>query len=198
MPYALLFCLLTFSSLFANPVDPSSTSFALRKEKERVDLFDFPGEYAHLKNIDIDAIRKKKVEISLKGEYPLLESINYEGGFGTLKSALTGKFPLLQSVNFLCKSCAMEIDLAGSWEQSCHIVIHGMKEDITLTLPKDIGLVVHTKTAPKGKVINECDLKKKGWFSLLNKTYYNESSTSSDLVLTLEIETTDGCIILKQ
>lgn len=196
MRSALILFLFTVSPLFANTVDPSATSFELRG-KQRVDVFDFPGVYAHLKNIDIDGTRKKKVELFLKGEYPLLESIEYEGGFGTLKGALTGKFPLLESVNFLCKNCAMDFDLTGDWEQNCHIVIQGLKEDITLTLPKNVGLVIHTKTAPKGKVINQCDLKKKGWLGILNKTFYNEASETEDLVLTLDIITTDGRIILK-
>lgn len=195
MRFAFILSLLASFHLFGDIVDQSAASFELR-EKKRTDVFEFPGEYANLKNINIDATRKKKVEFYLNGDYPLLKTVNYEGGFGVLKGELTGKFPQLTLVNFLCTSCNIDFDLSGQWEQNCEITVRGMKEDITLILPTNVGLVIHTKTSPSGKVIANHELKKKGWLGVLNKTYYNTLSETSDVVLTLHLETTDGRIIL--
>lgn len=178
-------------------IDPSSRSFEMRKLNKRVDVFDFSGEFPNLENIDIDAKRRKRVEFYLTGDFPLLETLTYEGCFGFLKSELTGNFPLLREINFLCTSCAMTFDLTADWQRSCDITIRGMDEDVILKLPKDVGLIIHTKTAPNGKVIlGSEELKKKGWFRIWKKTYRNPLVATSDVVLTINVETKKGCIIL--
>ncbi|MCC5832523.1 MAG: hypothetical protein JJU12_05720 [Chlamydiales bacterium] len=197
MQFFLLLSLLFTSSLFAlPPIDRSASTFQMRKVNQRVDRFDFSGAFPNLENIDIDARKNKCVEFDLSGEYPLLTSVNYEGSFGSLKGALTGKYPILSTVNILCTSCAMQLDLTGEWERSCRITIRGVKEDIALTLPEGIGLIIHTKTSPSGKVIAKEGLKKKGWLKILKKTYHNALAETAPIVLTLDIETTDGKIIL--
>ena len=166
------------------------------RKKERVDVFDFEGNYPELTNIDISARKKKHVEFYLTGEYPVLESVNYEGSFGILEGKLTGNFPKLALINFLCTNCAMKLDLATKWQKSCVITIRGEDEDIYLTLPKDVGLVVHTKTAVKGKVIVPEGLKKKNRFGIRNKTFENELAQTAEIVITLNVELAEGCIIL--
>ena len=165
-------------------------------KKQRVDVFDFAGEYPELEHINIDAKRKKNVEFHLTGIYPELEMINYEGSFGTLSGKLTGDFPKLAVVNFLCTNCAMRLDLGTHWSRSCEINIRGADQDIILTLPKDVGLEIHTRVAIKGKVIPFEGLKKKEKLGVLKKTYFNELAETSDVVLTLYIELADGRIIL--
>lgn len=198
MKFVLLFVCLAFGStlLAAVPVDRSASSFQMRQMKQRVDTFDFSGAFPNLENIDIDARKNKRVDFDLSGDYPQLTSVNYEGSFGFLKGKLTGNYPLLNSVNILCTSCAMQLDLIGDWKQSCLITIRGTKEDIALTLPEGVGLVIHTKTSPSGKVVAKDGLKKQGWFKIWKKTYQNELAETAPVVLTLDIETTDGKIIL--
>lgn len=195
----LLIFLCLSSSLFAIRYegDRQASSYELRKQNRRIDTFDFTGEYPFLENIDIDARRNKKVELVLTGEYPILETINYEGTFGALKGKLTGNFPNLSLVNFLCTSCAMDLDLSAGWQRSCEINIVGMKEDIILNLPQDVGIQIKTKTGARGKVIAAEGLKKEGWFGILKKTYKNALFDTSDVVLIINVETTDGRIILK-
>ncbi|MCH9627355.1 MAG: hypothetical protein S4CHLAM2_09930 [Chlamydiales bacterium] len=188
--------LLLASPLWALSADRTAKSFQNRKQTRRVDTFDFSGEFPHLENIDIDACRKKCVEFNLSGVYPLLTSINYEGRFGSLTGDLTGDYPELTLVNLLCTSCAMQLDLTGNWQKSCQLNIRGEKEDIALKLPENVGLIIHTKTFATGKVIAKEGLKKQGWFHILKKTYQNELAETAPIVLTLEIETTDGNIIL--
>ena len=195
----LLFVLLLFSPLFAERIriDPSVRSFEERPPgKERVDVFDFSGEFLQLENIDIDACRKKNVKFYLTGSYPELESVNYKGAFGVFSGELTGNFPQLSLINFLCTSCAMNFDLEANWQRSCEINIRGTDENIVLTLPKDVGLVIHTKTSLKGKVVVCEELKKKGWFKILNKTYKNSLAETAPVVLTINIDINDGRIIL--
>jgi hypothetical protein len=196
MKTLLLFFLLSTTSLLAVPIDRSTGSYRLRQVNKRVDRFDFSGEFLNLENIDIDARKKKCVEVDLSGEYPLLTSINYEGSFGHLKGDLTGSFPCLASINILCTSCRMNLDLNSSWKGNCQINIRGQKEDIVLKLPEGVGLIIHTKTSPSGKVIAKDGLKKRGWFKIWKKTYRNELVETVPIVLTFDIETTDGNIIL--
>ena len=195
-----LIWLLLCSSLFAETIapDPSSSSFEVKQSgKFRVDTFDFSGVYPQLENIDVDGRRKKNVEFHLTGEYPLLESVNYKGTFGSLSGELTGNFPLLSLINFMCTSCAMRFDLNADWQRSCEINITGGTENIVLKLPKNVGLVIHTTTAARGKVIPCKGLKKKSWLGIFKKTYENELVESSPIIITLNIALSDGSIILE-
>jgi hypothetical protein len=179
-------------------IDPSSRTFEMRPcVKERVDVFDFAGCYPELKKIDIEARKKKNVEFILTGDYPTLETVTYEGSFGVLKGKLTGNFPLLDRMQFLCSQCAMDLDLTSQWQKSCVIRIKGADEKIVVTLPANVGLVVHTKTALKGKVLPREDLIKKNRFGVCNKTFENSLAETAPIVLTLYIEAGDGCISLR-
>lgn len=178
--------------------DPSSRTIEMpAPRKTRVDVFDFSGSYPELEKIVINARRKKHVEFFLSGEYPLLERVVYEGSFGVLNGKLTGKFPRLSEVIFSCTNCAMEFNLNGTWERSCDIQIRGADQDIILELPKDLGLIVHTKTAVKGKVYPNEQLRKVNRFGYLNKTFANELAQTAPIVLTIHIEGGEGRIFLK-
>lgn len=179
---------------YVTSIDKESNSFEMKK-RMRVDVFEFAGGYPNLENIDIDAKRKKNVEFLLTGECPLLESVYYEGSFGVLTGMLTGIFPKLTKVDFLCKNCAIDLDLTSNWQQSCEINIRGAKQNVILKLPESVGVIVYTHTGPKGKVIAGGDFKKKGW-GILNKAYINPQAETSDIVLTLVVETSDGHIFL--
>jgi hypothetical protein len=193
-------CLLVFTPLlFAEriTIDPSTSSFELRPpQKERVDVFDFEGEFPELKKIDINARKKKNVEFYLTGDYPLLESVDYEGSFGVFKGELTGNFPKLASVNFICTNCAMQFDLDTKWQCPCEITICGENEDIILALPKDVGLVIHTRTGVKGKVVACEGLKKKKWYSITKKTFENSLIETAPVTLTINIVVGEGSIVL--
>jgi hypothetical protein len=200
MVRCVLFLFLFFSPLlFAErfTIDPSAGSFEMRPpQKERVDVFDFSGEFPELKNIDINARRKKNVEFYLTGDYPLLESVDYEGSFGVFKGELTGNFPKLAQVSFICTNCAMHFDLDTTWQCPCEITITGADEDIILFLPKDVGLVIHTKTGVKGKVVACEGLKKKKWYSITNKTFENALIETAPVTLTINIVAGEGHIVL--
>lgn len=190
----LLFVFFSTVSLWAVHIDPSTSSYEL-KQKKYVDTFDFAGEYEKLKNIDIDARKKKRVELLLTGKYPALESINYEGGFGSLTGKLSGFFPALSKVVFACSSASMDLDLTGEWKQDCEINITSPKGEIALTLPKDVGVIVHAKKKLLGKIQAE-GLQKKGR-GLMHKTYVNQEYGKNPVTLTLNLAVTEGSIILR-
>ncbi len=179
-------------------MDPASRNYKMGPlQKERVDVFDFAGFFPRLENIDVDARKKKNVDFQLTGDYPILEKISYEGAFGTLSGALTGRFPKLTLINFVCANTGVKLDLKARWTQSCTINVSGGNKDIALILPKDVGLVIHTKTGVKGKVIVSENLKsKKRWYNILNKTYQNDLAETSPIVLTICVESIDGRITL--
>lgn len=192
MRYLSVFLLLA-TSLMAVEIDPSTASFTQRKQQCRVDVYDFIGDYPNLKNIDIDAKRKKRVEFNLTGSYPVLEKIVYEGGFGSLNGLLVGDFPSLKQVNFLCGNMAMNFNLQGQWHQSCACTFRGAKEPIVLQLPKDVGVIAHVNTKLGAKVIAG-PLKKKGWWKITHRTYKNQLADTADIVLTLYIDAAKSSI----
>lgn len=187
-----IFFLLLPVALFA-AIDPASRSFELR-EKRHVDLFDFAGDYPQLGKIDIDARKKMNVEMLLTGTYPVLTKILYEGSFGELKADLTGHFPLLEEIALNCTSAAMTLDFRGKWTQNCDIVITGSTGDISLLLPTDVGVIVHTKTLT-GRATSTT-LKKKG-MGLIHKTWLGPAYSTSPITLTFHIEATSGTITLR-
>ncbi len=198
-PFAMcrILCLLfLFSPVFAAPMDTNIRSFEQREKKFRVDVYDFIGEYPHLENIDIDARRKKNVELNLTGTYPVLERILYEGGFGNLRGKLTGRFPVLEQIELLCGNAAMELDLRTHWERSCSLHCIGAKERIVLQLPHDIGIIAYVDTR-LGAKISPGPLKKQGWWRTMHRIYKNDLADTSPIVLTLHIESTEAPIIFE-
>ncbi len=194
-PFAMNSLVLILASLFAEPIASNITSFEVHsRPKVHVDEYHFPDRYEQLENIDIDASRKMRVSLDLSGDYPILKKINYEGTFGDLNSKLTGHFPTLQEVCFACASTTMKLDLRGKWEQNCTFTLKGGRGIIDLHLPSNCGLTVHTKVGIKGRVINNT-LKKKGR-GILKKTYTNPLQETAPIQLTLNIEMTEGQVIL--
>jgi hypothetical protein len=138
------------SSLFAVQIDPNISSFD-QGPKRRIESFDFQGDYPQLTHIKIDGKRKTDVELLLKGSYPLLERIHYDGGFGIIKGSLTGHFPKLNEITIVGTHALLDLDLETNWEKKCVINI-ASKGEITVNLPKDVAMVVNVTTFPTSKV----------------------------------------------
>ncbi len=168
----------------------SKEVFFNSREEFYTENMDFTGSFPELKTIDIDARRQKRVALKLVGDYPVLEKIQYEGTFGYLVGSLTGSFPALENVQYLCSACSINLDLTGIWEKSCRIVIKNCVEPIVLKLPKDIGVIITTKTAMKGKV-KAIGLEKKR-SHLRKKVFVNSLFLTSPVVLNIEVETVKG------
>lgn len=149
--FILLFLLFT-SQVFAIRIDPNASSYGHR-EKKRVETFDFRGEYPHLTDVDIDAKRKKDVEVILNGSYPMLEKINFEGGFGTISGDLSGAFPKLKEITITCTEAKLDLNLQAKFEEECTISIVG-KGDMEIILPQEVGLFVTVSASPFCKVNN--------------------------------------------
>lgn len=195
MPLLILILLLISATpLMAEKIDPNSSSFVTQeKKKVRVDTYDFDGIYPDLKDIDIDGSKKKEVLLNLPGEYPLLEKIHYKALFGNLGAKLTGHFPNLQSVEIESVTAYIVLDLRGHWERDCAIRVTGSEEDITIALPKDVGVVVYTESY--GYKVQTA-LRKVGR-GIFSKTFVNEVYGKSPVTLTVYVETTKGKIILQ-
>lgn len=172
-------------------VDKSITSFGM-KQKPRIDLFDFSGEYVNLQDIDIDGKRLKEVEMLLTGTYPVLKSISFDGGLGSVDANLTGEFPVLEKINFVCNAAALKLDLTGQWKQDCSINIDSLCGEVNLILPKDVGVVVYSKNGLWR--LHKGELKKKGW--LKNKHYFNELYEKAPITLHINIVAKEGHVTL--
>lgn len=192
----LILCFLLMTPLFGIQMDSNMRSFEQREKKYRVDVYDFIGDYPHLEHIDIDARRKKNVELNLTGSYPVLERILYEGSFGTLRGKMTVCFPVLKQIDLLCGNTAMELDLRAAWKQSCDVHCTGAKERIILQLPKEVGVIAYVDTRLGAKV-TPGPLKKQGWWRLTHRMYKNELADTAPVVLTFHIESTEAPIIFE-
>lgn len=178
-------------SCTALSLDISSTgTFFNPREEFYTENMDFSGTFPELKTIDIDARRQKRVSLNLVGDYPVLQKIQYEGTFGNLTGSLTGHFPLLENMQYFCSTCSINLDLTGTWEKSCHLIIKNNREPVILRLPKDIGVIIKTKTSLKGKVKAIGLEKKKS--HLKKKVFVNSLFLTSPIVLNIEIETISG------
>lgn len=174
----LLSLLLCTSVLTAQKIDPSATHFGNDEKKQRVDLFDFSGEYLHLEKVNIDAKKKMRVEVLLDGSYPALKSLAYVGSFGTIDGTLTGTFPQIEKMDFICGSSSVNLNFEGKWEKDCVISVLNNYGDVVLTLPKNVALTVTTKTGPTCKVTPCSELKKKKNLNWMHKDFYNALGAS--------------------
>ncbi len=191
-----LILLFACSPLLAEKVDASSKVFEQRERRHRVDVYDFDGDYPDLERVDIDGKRKKNVEIYLTGNYPQLRKFIYDGGFGTFDGDLTGDYPKLTQVDIACGSANMNIDLRGTWHKNCTLNISGEKEQISITLPEGVGIVVNSSAQGHGKVIAP-KLQKQGRFKIRNKTFHNDLVLEAPIVLTLNISTNGGQVMIR-
>lgn len=182
--------------LMAEKIDAGSKVFEQREQRHRVDVYDFDGEYPDLERVDIDARRKKNVEIYLTGSYPSLRKVIYDGGFGSLDGELTGDYPKLAQVDIVCGDAHMDLDLRGTWHKNCTFNISGEREPIVITLPDDVGIIVHSSTQGKGKIIAP-KLQKQGRFKIINKTFHNDLVEQAPVVLTVNVGTAGAPITIK-
>ncbi len=185
--------LILAAPLLAIKINPSATGFDDHKKRHYVDSYDFSGLFPHLENIDIDAHKKKCVEVDMSGEYPLLRSFCFDGSFGTFDGMLTGSFPLLSELEFSVTDNNMKIDLRGDWQKDCDITLVGRDAEVVIKLPKGVGLDIRTKTATRGKVVAE-GLKKKG-FGFNKKRFLVHPE--AEITLHLDLQIANGRIILQ-
>jgi len=195
--YLLLWLCLGISPLLATRIDPSLTSFEQRQREHRVDVYDFAGEYPHLTKIDIDARRKKCVELQLTGDYPVLEKILYEGGFGSLEGNLTGQYPVLKTAQFLCGNAAMQLNFQGQWEKSCRISIRGGTETVHIKLPESVGVTARVRSKLGAKIDAGPLQKQVKWWHMTDRTYANSLAQTAEIVLHLDIEVGDAQVVFE-
>ncbi|WP_174165546.1 hypothetical protein [Chlamydia serpentis] len=157
--------------------------------------FDFSKNYPDMENIEIQAQRKKRVEFNMTGEFPRLETVDYVGSFGHLRAKFRGHYSVLSCLNFSCGACKMDMDFRGNWRKSGTITICNQQEPITLKLPQDVGVIVHTKISLKGKVCILGNLVKQGW-GVWNKTYHNDLVGVSEVTLVFNVASGGGTITL--
>ncbi|ADZ18436.1 hypothetical protein [Chlamydia psittaci] len=179
----------SFITSFSLPV--YSEHYISEDEKFHIDRFNFSGEFPDMETMEIHAQRKKRVHFDVSGDFPKLESIVYNGSFGFLRAKLTGRYPELTSLVISCSSCKMDLDFRGKWERNATISLSNEAEPLTLTLPKNVGVIVHTKVSTKGKVMLEGDFEKRGR-GIWRKTYHNSLVGIAPVTLVFEVQSGSG------
>ncbi|WP_201456637.1 hypothetical protein [Chlamydia sp. 17-3921] len=169
--------------------------YVSEEESFFVHHLNFSGDFPDMETMEIQAQRKKQVKFDASGNFPKLESVFYRGSFGSLKANFSGCYPNLSSVNFSCTACKMDLDFRGQWFQNNSIVISNEEQPISLILPQDVGIIVHTKTTFKGKVFINGDFVKQG-HGIWNKTYHNSLVGISPITLVFHVRSSGGTISL--
>lgn len=190
----LSFIFFILSSLTLPSLPVFAEHYISEDEKFYIDRFNFSGEFPDMETMEIHAQRKKRVHLDASGDFPKLESIVYNGSFGSLRAKLTGNYPELTSLVFVCSSCKMDLDFRGQWQKNTTISVSNESEPLTLTLPKDVGVIVHTKVSTKGKVVLEGDFEKRGR-GIWNKTYHNSLVGVVPITLVFEVYSGSGGVI---
>ncbi|CRI33104.1 Uncharacterized protein BN1224_CV14_A_06130 [Chlamydia pneumoniae] len=190
--YLFFFIVLFASGSFGNQL-LSVPCWLSEEESFYTHRFDFSKSYPDMENMEIQAQRKKRVEFNLTGEFPKLETLNYQGSFGHLRAKCRGVYPVLYALNFSCSSCKMDMDFRGKWNRSSTITISNQKESINLKLPKDVGVIVNTKTSLKGNVCPGSTFIKQGW-GVWNKIYHNDLVGFSEVTLIFNVSSEGGTI----
>ncbi|BAE81628.1 conserved hypothetical protein [Chlamydia felis Fe/C-56] len=162
-----------------------------------MDRFNFSGKFLDMETMEIHAQRKKRVHFDASGVFPKLESIVYNGSFGFLRAKLTGWYPELTSLVIACSSCKMDLDFRGKWEKNTSISVSNESAPLTLTFPKDVGVIVHTKVSTKGKVIVEGNFEKQGR-GIWKKTYHNSLVGIAPITLVFDVHSGSGGTITLQ
>lgn len=188
MKFLCWFCL---NVCLALPFCGWSERYVLESEQFYVDRLTFDDTHTQLETMDIWAERKKRVHLDVSGDFPKLESVNYQGSFGCLTGVFTGNYPELTSLTFTCTTCKMNMDFRGMWHQDASILIHNETEPIVLICPQNVGVIVHTKTSMQGKVVVGPQFTKQGR-GIWNKTYHNALVGSSPVTLTFVVESCQG------
>lgn len=169
--------------------------YVARDEKLHTDYLDFSSTFSDMETLEIHAQRKKRIHFDVSGSFPNLETIHYQGSFGYLRANITGDYPAMHAMAFTCSSCRMELDFQGRWYKDACIRIANEGEPIVLTLPSDVGVIVHTDISMKGKIVIEHDLQKQG-FGLWKKTYRNALVGHSPITLVFEVRSGAGGMII--
>ncbi|AHK63799.1 hypothetical protein [Chlamydia avium] len=174
-----------------------SEHYISEDEQFHIDRFNFSSSFPDMETMEIYAQRKKRVHFDVSGDFPRLVSIAYHGSFGFLRGKLTGNYPELTTLEFSCSSCKMDLDFRGTWYKNTFITINNESEPVTLVLPRDVGVIVHTTVSTKGKVIVEGDLVKRGR-GIWKKTYCNSLIDLSPVTLVFNVHSrSGGAIILR-
>lgn len=151
------------------------------------DRLDFSGSNHDVEILDISAERKKRVSWVLTGDFPRLKQVVYRGSFGSLVGDITGNLPHLETMDIVCGRCHMSLNFQGSWQGDSHIKVANYSAPIVLTLPRDVGVIVRTKTSWSGSVRARGNfVSKKGWWGA--KTFMNQEYGAHPVTLIFDVE----------
>lgn len=83
------------------------------------------------------------ITADVAGEHPLLTAINIDSNSGRVNLGLTGNYDILSTIDSETNNSDITLDLTGNWEESLEgTFTGGTSNDVTLILPKDVGVSV--------------------------------------------------------
>lgn len=192
--FAIIFILSFFASaqIFADLVDTDVSSVESSTKSKNAKDYTFSGKYPFLQTVSLDE-QYQSVNLLLAGDFPILQSVHLSTTSGAIKGKFAGHFSQLEEISAHSSSGELRLDFTGEWGNPCNIELATTSGGIYVKLPQGINVLVKTHTS-SGRVQARSLVQiesRRG-----ERVYSNSNDRSQSPVLTFDIETTSGRIVL--
>jgi len=145
------------------------------------------GNQSLLQEVNID-MSSGAASLDLSGDYPSLSTMTIESSSGNVDADLNGNYSSLSSVDIDLSSGNAFIDLSGIWGSDAQVELAASSGQITLSLPRDVGVYVDAHTS-SGNI-------KASGFRLDDDNYFNDAYGESNVTIHVKATVSSGNIEL--
>lgn len=145
------------------------------------------GNQSLLKEVEID-VSSGAVSLDLSGDYPSLSAMAIKSSSGNVDADLSGNYSSLRRVDIDLSSGDAFVDLTGTWNSDAQVEMDASSGQITLRLPRDVGIYVDARTSSG-------DIKASG-FRLEGSDYVNDAYGESEVTINIKATSSSGNIQL--
>ena len=145
------------------------------------------GNQSLLKEINID-MSSGAASLELSGDFPSLSTMTIESSSGNVDADLNGNYSSLSSVDIDLSSGNAFVDLSGNWGSDAQVELAASSGQITLSLPRDVGVYVDAHTS-SGNI-------DASGFRLEGSNYVNDAYGESNVTINVKATVSSGNIQL--
>jgi hypothetical protein len=145
------------------------------------------GNQPLLKEINID-MSSGAASLELSGDFPSLSTMTIESSSGNVDADLNGNYSSLSSVDIDLSSGNAFVDLSGNWGSDAQVELAASSGQITLSLPRDVGVYVDAHTSSGN--IDASGFRSEG------SNYVNDAYGESNVTINVKATVSSGHIQL--
>jgi DUF4097 and DUF4098 domain-containing protein YvlB len=145
------------------------------------------GNQSMLQEVKID-VSSGAASLDLSGDYPSLSTMVIESSSGNVDADLTGNYSTLSRVDIDLSSGNAFVDLTGTWDSDALVHTAASSGQLTLRLPRDVGVYVDAHTS-SGNI-------QAHGFRLKGSDYVNDAYTESEVTINVKATSSSGNIEL--